>query len=261
MLPLAASGSAALADASSADDHPVVRYLDSVYPLSAEGKRALAEMPMQLATLKPDEPIVREGDRPTRCCALLEGFACSFKITGEGKRQIIAYHLPGDVPDVQSLHLTVLDNSVATLTAARVGFIQHEAMRELCRRHPEMTDAFWRATLIAGSIFREWVTNVGGRDAYGRLAHLLCEALVRMRAVGLAEDHACKLPLTQGEIADACGITTVHVNRTLQELRGDGLIELKGNTLVALDWHGLKRAGDFDPTYLHLREEMKGAAD
>jgi CRP-like cAMP-binding protein len=133
-------------------------------------------------------------------------------------------------------------------------------MRDLCKAQPRLAAAFWRETLIDASIFREWVTNVGRRNAYARLAHVLCELLVRLRAVGLAEDDACELPMTQGEIGDATGISTVHVNRTLQELRGDGLITLKGEKLTVLDWDRLKKAADFDPTYLHFKRPDEVAA-
>jgi hypothetical protein len=112
--------------------------------------------------------------------------------------------------------------------------------------------AFWRETLIDAAIFREWITNVGRRDAYNRMAHILCEWVLRLRAVGLVEDHTCDLPMTQTELADATGISTVHVNRVLQELRANGLIVLRGNRLEVLDWEQLRQVGDFDPTYLHF---------
>jgi CRP-like cAMP-binding protein len=207
---------------------------------------------MQVMDLRADQDIVREGDRPTRSCALLEGFACTYKITEEGRRQITAFHISGDIPDLQSLHLKVLDTSLGTITPCKVGFIQHESLRDLCERHPRIASALWPQTLIDAAIFREWTTNVGRREAYSRRAHILCEMVVRMRAVGLAQDYTCDLPITQSEFADAAGLSTVHVNRTLQELRGEELIILKGTTLQVLDWDGLTRAGDFDPTYLHL---------
>ena len=243
----------------SVDDHPLIRHLESVAKLSSDEKHALVSLPMQLMDLRADQDIVREGDRPTRSCLILEGFACTFKMTGEGKRQIMAFHIPGDVPDLQSLHLTVLDSSLGTLTPAKLGFIQLEALHDLCARHPGIAAALWRVTLIDAAIFREWVTNIGRREAYARIAHLFCETLVRMKAVGLAEDHGCELAMTQSELGDATGISTVHVNRTLQELRRDGLINLMGSRFQALDWEALKQAGDFDPSYLHL-EESEAAA-
>src|SRR3712207_4139041 len=164
----------------------------------------------------------------------------------------MAFHIAGDIPDLQSLHLKVLDNSIGTITPCKVGFIQHEALRDLCLRYPRITSGLWRETLIDASVFREWMVSIGRREAYNRIAHLLCEMVLRMKAVGLAEDHRCELPITQAEFGDALGLSTVHVNRTLQELRAAGLITLKGSTLTVLDWEELKRAGDFDPTYLHL---------
>jgi CRP-like cAMP-binding protein len=226
--------------------------LESIYALANEERQALENLPMQVTALKANQDIVREGDSPSRSCLILSGFACTYKITGEGKRQIVSFNLPGDIPDLQSLHLKVLDNSTGTISPCRAGFIPHEALRDLCARHPRIAAALWRGTLVDAAIFREWVTNVGRRAAYNRMAHVLCELLVRLRVVGLAQDHACDLPITQGEFADALGITPVHVNRVLKELRADGLIEMRGERLNIPDWKKLKQAGDFDPTYLHL---------
>jgi CRP-like cAMP-binding protein len=242
------------------DDHPLIRQMESTASLSDEAKQALAALPMQVLDLKTDQDVVREGDRPTRCCILLEGFAVGTKVTGEGKRQILAYYMPGDIPDLQSLHLAVLDSGVATVTPCKVGFVQHETLRAACAGSPEIASALWRGTLIAASIYREWMANVGQRDARTKIAHIFCETLVRMKAIGLAEGHTCVLELTQAEIGEAAGITTVHVNRSIQTLRAEGLVSLRGSRLEALDWEGLKLVGDFDPTYLHLREPVERAA-
>jgi CRP-like cAMP-binding protein len=239
------------------DLRPVIRKLNSVFTLTGSEREAVERLPIQVQHLRADQDIVREGDRPVRCFALLDGFAASFKLTGEGKRQILAFHIPGDLPDLQSLHLSELDCSVGTITPCKLGFIQHEPLRELCAVQPRIASAFWRDTLIEAATFREW-TNVGRREAHARLAHVFCELVVRMRAVGLAEDHRCELPMTQMELADATGISTVHVNRTLQELRRK-LITLKGGKLQVLDWLRLKEAGDFDPRYLHLKTTAAAA--
>jgi CRP-like cAMP-binding protein len=118
----------------------------------------------------------------------------------------------------------------------------------------------WRDTLIDAAVFREWMIGIGRRSAYTRIAHVLCELMVKMRAVGLANGYQCDLPITQTELGDALGLSTVHVNRSLQELRGDGLIEWRSGTLTALNWEGLKQAGEFDPTYLHLDAAAEAAA-
>ncbi|KLK93207.1 Crp/Fnr family transcriptional regulator [Microvirga vignae] len=240
--------------ASRSDHHPLVRKLESIFTLTDDERQAVLDLPMQVAVIEEDQDIVREGNRPSRSFAILNGFTCTYKMTGDGKRQIVAFCIPGDMPDVQSLHLKVLDISVATLTKCSVGFVTHEALWDLCMRHPRITAAFWRETLVEGAAFREWILNVGRREAYHRMAHILCELLVRLRAVALAEDHVCDLPITQVEFADALGISTVHVNRVLQELRADGLIETKGTRLIIPDWERLKQAGDFDETYLHLKQ-------
>ena len=241
-----------MAASSSYDATPLVRRLESISTLHDHERKALMSLPMQVAELQTDQEIVREGDRPSRSCLVLEGFACTYKVTGEGRRQILAFHAPGDVTDLQSLHLTVLDNSLSTITPCKVGFIRHEALHDLCDRFPRITSAFWRQTLIDAAIYREWMASIGRRDARAKIAHLLCEWLIRLKAVGLAEDHTCEMPITQNEFGDALGLSTVHVNRTFMNLRAEGLIRLEGRALTVLDWEGLKEAGDFEPTYLHL---------
>jgi CRP-like cAMP-binding protein len=235
-------------------ENPLIRKLSSIFALTNDERQALLGLPMQVNVLKDNQDVVREGDRPSRCCLLLSGFACTYKVTGEGRRQIVAFNIAGDVPDLQSLHLKILDNSVGTLSSCRMGFIPHEALHDICMRHPRITAAFWRETLVDAAVFREWMTSIGQREAYSRIAHLLCEMLVRLKAVGLAEDHSCDLPITQAEYGDALGLSTVHVNRVFQALRADGLIETKGTQVNIPDWERLKQAGDFDPAYLHLEQ-------
>ena len=237
-------------------EHPLIRKLESQgLRLTDEELTSLLEMPMQIETLRADQDIVREGDRPTRSCLLLEGYAAMFKLTPTGKRQIVAFHIAGDIPDLQSTQLEVLDTSLGTLTPVKVAFIRHEAINEVCERHYRIARAMWRQTLIDAAVFREWVVNVGRREALNALAHVMCEFVVRMRAMGLSDGQECELPMTQAELGDALGISTVHVNRTLQELRAAGLIRLQGARLTVLNWEGLREVGEFDPTYLHLRPQ------
>jgi CRP-like cAMP-binding protein len=233
----------------------LIRKLGSLFRLTDAERQALKDLPMQIVALKENQDIVRVGDRPSRSCLVLSGLTCTYKLTGDGKRQIQAFHIPGDIPDLQSLHLKTLDNSLGTLTPCSVGFITHEALNLLCERHYRIARALWRETLIHGAIFREWMTSIGQREAYPRIAHLMCEMVVRLRAVGLANGNSCNWPITQTEIGDALGITTVHVNRVLKAMRADGLVELKGDRLTIPDWDRLKEAGDFEPTYLHLNQE------
>lgn len=236
------------------DKHPFVRKIESIalFTLSDEERAALHALPMQMTQFEAYQDIVREGDRPGRCFALLDGIACTYKSTQSGKRQVMAYHVAGDVPDVQSLHLKVLDISIGTVSPCRVGFVQHDAVRALLRAFPRLGDAFWRATLVDAAVVREWMLNTGRRDAYARMAHLFCELITRLDIVGLAPDRTCDMPMIQPELADALGITPVHVNRTIRDLKAAGLITLRSRRLIVHDWEGLKTAAEFDPTYLHL---------
>lgn len=230
----------------------LIRKLESIARLALEETAAILRLPMRLKTVAADQDVVRVGDSPSECCLITEGFACRYNTTAEGKRQIHSFHISGDIPDLQSLHLDVMDHSLGTLVPSKLAFIQHDDLRHLMRQHPRLGDLFWRDTLIDAAIFREWMVGLGRRSSHGRIAHLLCELLVRLRAVELVEDHAFNLPVTQAELGDALGLSTVHVNRVLQDLRGENLISLNGGSLKILDWEGLKRRGEFDPTYLHL---------
>lgn len=236
----------------------MIRKLASIFPLTDEEQQALLGLPIEVVGLKAGQDIVRIGDRPAHCCLILEGFSCVYKLTSDGKRQIMALHVPGDIPDLQSLHLKVLDHSIAPVSPCMVGFIQHDDLRQLCERYPRLTAAFWRETLIDASIFREWLLNNGQRESYIRVAHLICEFRMRLNAVGLVDNDTFELPVTQSELADATGMSLVHMNRVLQALRSDGLIQSNRTQITVPDWEKLKQAGDFDPLYLHL--EKNGTA-
>jgi CRP-like cAMP-binding protein len=151
-----------------------------------------------------------------------------------------------------------MDHSLATMTQAAVAFIPHQAMRDLTYRFPRVAATLWRDTLVDAGIFREWMMSMGRRSAYDHLAHLFCELYLKQEAVGLAGKHRCPLPMTQIDLADALGISNVHTNRVLQEMRGKGLVTLQGNTLVIHAWDELIRASEFDETYLHLRKRAAG---
>ncbi len=234
---------------------PLIHKLESILILSEDEKHVLRKLSGTIKTVGPRQDLVREGDRPSECCLILEGFAYRYKLTEGGKRQIFSFHIPGDIPDLQSLHLDVMDHSLGSLTATKAMFISHETVRNLMHGCPRIGDAFWRETLIDAAVFREWMVGLGRREAYGRIAHLLCELYVRLKAIGLTSGHAYEFPLTQAELGDALGLSTVHVNRTLQDLRGEGLITQRNWSVTVLDWDRLRAAGEFDPTYLHLRKE------
>jgi CRP-like cAMP-binding protein len=234
----------------------LIRRLEAALDLSEQERQAIAGLPMTIRDLKARQDIVRTGDRPTQCCLILSGLAYRFMLLGEGKRQIFSFHIPGEIPDLQSLHLAVMDHDVATVTAAKVAFIPHQSLHQLFACYPRLAASFWRDTLVDAAIFRVWMAGMGRRSAYCRTAHLFCELATRYRAVGLAGADGFELPETQEELADALGLSTVHLNRTLKHLKGDGLVATERGWLKILDWEGLKQAGEFEPTYLHLGDRQ-----
>ena len=198
------------------------------------------------------QDIVREGDVPSECGLILDGFACRYKLLPEGRRQVMSFHIVGDICDLHSFLLKEMDHSVGAVTACTLGVIPHQALRTITERHPHLTRLLWRSTLIDAAVFREWMVGIGRRSGLARVAHLLCETLTRLETIGLAQDGVCELPMTQTDIGDALGLTNVHINRVLQQLRGRGIITLRQTALVVIDWERLKQIGEFVPNYLHL---------
>jgi len=198
---------------------PFIQKIASVIRLSEQETAAIRELPVREADIRADQDIVREGDSPSRMFFIAEGITCTYKIVKESKRQIVGFHLPGDAPDLQSVHLKKLDIGITTMTPCKIGFVPHHAILDVCERFPRVTTAFWRHTLIDAAIFREWVANLGQRSAPTRIAHLLCEFFERCKAVGLVRNDTIDFPITQAEIGDAMGMSGVHVNRSLKELR------------------------------------------
>jgi CRP-like cAMP-binding protein len=183
---------------------------------------------------------------------LISGFAYRHKLTVNGARQIISILMPGDPLDLQHLFLDVADHNVQTLTQAEVALIPRAELQKLAHERPAVGVAFMVNMLVEASIFREWVTNVGRRDARSRIAHLLCEVAVRLEGQQLTEEYGCELPMTQEQLGDATGLTAVHVNRTLKALEADGLIERNVRSVKFPNWERLKKEADFTDRYLHL---------
>jgi CRP-like cAMP-binding protein len=246
---------------SASDNHAMtvlIRKLESIAHLSDEERQAIQSLPARTRVLEPRQDIVRDGDKPSQCCLLLDGWACRYKLLSQGRRQIFSFHVPGDIPDLQSLHIGTMDHSLATLTEATVAFIPHASIQDLTARFPNIAAVLWRDTLIDAAIFREWMVGMGRRSAYERIAHIFCELYLKLQAVGLAKSYRCPLPITQVDLGDALGLSNVHVNRVLQEMRGKSLITLRSNTLVIEAWDELNRVSEFDPTYLHLEKQAAG---
>jgi CRP-like cAMP-binding protein len=212
-------------------------------------------LPVRILRLEPHQEIVTEGQRMREACLVLEGFVCRHKHVWKDQRQILSFHIPGDLPDIQSLHLPTVDYSLSALPASTVALFPHAAVRMAVEASADFREAVWRHALIDAAITRAWLASVGRRTAYQRLAHLFCEVFARMLDRKLAEAQGFVLPVTQSDLADALGLSTVHVNRTMQDLRRSGVIETRGRFHGFTDWVALREAADFDPGYLHLPEE------
>lgn len=230
----------------------VIANLDRLHSLGLPDRTAFASIPFRTTRHPAGQYLVREGDRPEACCMLLDGYACRHKTTSAGERQIVSFHIPGDLLDVQHLELECADHNVQTIDAATVAWVTKQDMQRLLDERPMIRKAVWRAALVEASVFREWVLNVGRRDAVARIAHMLCEFVARHEAAGLGSPDRFELPMTQEQIADATGLTPVHVNRMLQTLGTRGVIARDKRDVRIIDWVGLRRLADFDPAYLHL---------
>lgn len=241
-------------------NHPLLTKLQPFAALSEEEQRVLTEAAVRTRDLEADEDIAHEDDEPTACSLVLDGVVCRYKLLPEGKRQIIGFQIAGDLCDLCGFVLGRMDHSVGTLTRARIAVIAHDRLQEITEKYPRIARALWQESLIDAAISREWVANLGRRSAYQRVAHLLCEMGLRLKAAGRAQDSSFDWPITQAEVADAMGLSTIHVNRVLRQLRGQGLIVLRGAMVTIKDWDGLKEAGQFDASYLYLGRRSSIAA-
>lgn len=236
--------------------NPLVRKLELFTRLSTDDRTAIEALSSErVHHLPPRADLIREGDRPTHVNLFLSGWACRYKLLGDGRRQIISFFLPGDLCDHNIFVLRHMDHSIGTITRATVAEIGRERLEELTLGHPRVTQAFWWETLVNAAVQREWAVSLGQRDAVERIGHLFCELYLRLASVGLAQGGECDLPLTQVDLADAAGMTSVHVNRSLKELRAANLAVLKGRVLTIPSLRALQSASLFNDNYLHLGRE------
>lgn len=220
--------------------------------LTAEERSALRNLPFELKTYPAHSYLVREGERTTSAKLVIDGLAYRHKVTVEGARQIVSLHIPGDFIDLEGSLLPVADHNVQVLSACTVAQIPREVLLSLIDRHGSIAHAMWIDTLIDASIYREWVVNVGRRDARQAMCHFLCEFGRRLEAAGLADAHGYELPMTQEQLADALGITPVHVNRVLRELDHEGVVVRHKRFIEVPDWEKLRKIAGFNELYLHL---------
>lgn len=231
---------------------PMLRKLHLWHPLDDEGRGAILALPHTVRDLPANQIIFWDGDQPQHACLLISGYAVRHKCGGDGARQILSIHIKGDLIDLQNSLLGVADHNLQMITAGSIALIPVEAIRDIAFRQPAVGMAMWYETLVESSIFREWILNVGRRDAFTRIAHLLCEFALRLEAAEVGSFVNYELPITQDQLADAVGLTSAHVNRTLMRLEKEGHIRRSRRVIAINNWQALAKVADFHPRYLHL---------
>ena len=234
----------------------LLRKLSLHHPLLPSDAAALNDAVLRVEQCGEDLEIVAEGVDQTVSRVLIDGWAARAKSVVSGKRQLTSLHLPGDFLDLGSLMLRRLDYSVVALTPCRVAVLPHDALRAIVERSPRLGRALWAGTLLDAAILRQRLAVLGQLPAIGQIAHVLCEIEARLAALGRAEDASFEMPLTQEDIADCLGMTPVHVNRMVQQLRGERLIEWRRGRMALLDPDRLRRLAEFDPAYLGAAEPV-----
>lgn len=232
-----------------------IRKLERWTDFSNDDRAFLQELSRTAHDLPRGSYLLRRGDNPSHIPLLLDGWAQRSKILAGGQRQIVAFLLPGDLGDMLMFILTRMDHDILTLSPARVAMVPRRTILDIIETRPTIARALWWSTLVDEATLREWLANIGGRDAYCRAAHLFCELDARMENIGLVQEGRFDLPLTQTELGEALGLSPIHINRVLQRLRADGLIQIGERQLTILDAAKLSRAAGFDPTYLHRRKD------
>jgi CRP-like cAMP-binding protein len=225
--------------------------------ISSEEQAVLRASISEISEYPAGRTIVRTGTTLSASTLLVEGIVCRYKDLADGQRQIMELHVAGDFVDLHGFLLKQLDHNVGTMTPVRVASVPHDAIRGMTETHPHLGRMLWFSTLLDAAIHREKILSIGRRSALARIAHILCELLVRLRLVGLATDYEYSLPLTQADLADVTGLTSVHVNRMLKKLRDEDLLTFRGGTVTIGDWDRLQRIAEFDPTYLHLERRPR----
>lgn len=221
--------------------------------LPEEDRDAFRGLPAEVQELRRLRDILRRGDHPTDVIVVLSGFLYRYTIGSAGARQVHSFYMAGEAPSLETLYIDYMDNALGAVVDTRIGLIPHDALYRIIDERPEARKLLWRQTLIQAAIFRQWLVRNSNLPAHASLAHFFCEMFTRAEAGGLVENDSCDLPLTQEFVGDALGLTSVHVNRTLQLLRDSGVIEWRGGRLTVRDRTKLHDIADYDPHYLHLR--------
>ncbi len=240
--------------------NPLTRRLQEYTHLTDADRAELSSLASQkISIARARHDLIREGDAPDCVYLILEGWGYHYRTLKDGRMQIVDFAIPGDLCDLNLFILDRMDHSIGALTQLCVAQIERDVLRRTIRNHPNITTALWWQELVSKSIHREWILNLGQRSALERIAHLMCEMFVRLESVGLTQGNSCAFPPTQPDLADATGLTAVHVNRTLQELRRLGLIALDKQRLTIPDMKALQTVGLFSGDYLHHRKSQRVA--
>jgi CRP-like cAMP-binding protein len=230
----------------------LIRRLEEFTPLTDADRAEMTRVCTQVThTVPARRDLIREGDEPRCLYLILKGWACHYRTLEDGRRQIVDFAVPGDLCDLNLFILDKMDHGIGAISSLSVAEIGREVFHRVVTTFPNITTALWWQELVSKSIHREWILNVGQRRARERIAHLFCEMFLRLESVGLTQGLSCDFPPTQADIADAAGLTPVHVNRTLAELRRSGLIMLEKRTLTIPDMTALQQVALFNPAYLH----------
>jgi CRP-like cAMP-binding protein len=236
---------------------PFIRMLGRRDRLSDADIALINSLPVRRETFASGTEIVPEDTRPGESCMVLKGFAARSHILREGKRQITALHVPGDFVDLHAYLLKVMDHGVVAIGPCEVGFVPYEAIRQASEKSPHLGRMFWLFTVLDAAIQRTWITCLGRRSVKQHMAHLFCELYLRLEAAGIASGNRFVFPLTQLQFADVLGLSVVHVNKKLQELRSSRLVDWRNGTVIIRDFDRMAELAEFDPTYLSLRVEPR----
>ncbi|WP_419807366.1 Crp/Fnr family transcriptional regulator [Sphingomonas sp.] len=219
--------------------------------LSEEERRVVEDSMTTVRTVPARTCLSRRGELVNQSLLLLDGFICRYLDDRDGHRQLVSMHVPGDFVDLHGFPLKRLDHDIVTLGQCALAVYEHRTLVDILERYPRLTRWLWFSTLLDAAIHREWIFRLGRLGAEGRVAHLFCELYERLRMVELADDGRFALPATQADVAEACGITGVHVNRVLRLMRERGLATFRAGEVRILDHKSLIALAEFDPIYLY----------
>ncbi|MCK1360612.1 Crp/Fnr family transcriptional regulator [Bradyrhizobium sp. 199] len=233
----------------------LIRNLCEHTALADEDLADIRALTFTLRDFEPNEDFIRQGDEPEHSALVVSGMVARYHLLGGGRRQYLAFHLSGDLPDAQGLFIDQMDHGLSALGPASVAFIPHRELLMMFRRRPSFGLAVWRETLLDAAIFREAITNNSARPMQARMAHLFCELFYRARSAQLVHGNRCRMPISLVQLGETLGMAIATVNRTVAELRRSGTMDLREGELIVLKWRALQRLGDFSPTYLHQKRQ------